>query len=341
MRPPLFRDRAHFTSAFADGLQRLTDGDTLGGLILALANARSEQTLWDRLAPSLEQRYSHWLQARAQGGLDAVPPDDRMVFDRLAEIGFDALQPVAERAVGPWRLQFNQLRSFRPPRMSDAVVSTLHTPFNPDGFHFNKPFLRPEILWQGDLAGHPTRWLYNKFPFAPLHTLLVIEPHACHPQWLTPDMHHTVWDIAAQLGEGLPGLGFGYNAYGAFSSVNHLHFQGYVGDATHRFPVEAGEWAHNGGEQAYPVACERHDTADSAWQFIEQLHRANTPYNLLYRPGQCYVLPRAFQGGYRHSDWTTGFAWAEMAGAFTLFDAKKMAALGGAAIAGEFALLRA
>jgi hypothetical protein len=62
---------------------------------------------------------------------------------------------------------------------------------------------------------------------------------------------------------------------------------------------------------------------------------------MLYRPGVCYLLPRAFQGSYRHADWTGGFAWSELAGAFTLFEAKKMATLDGAAIEAEFAKLKA
>jgi hypothetical protein len=33
-----------------------------------------------------------------------------------------------------------------------------------------------------------------------------------------------------------------------------------------------------------------------------------------------YVVQRAIQGSYTHSDWTAGFAWSELAGAVTTFD---------------------
>jgi hypothetical protein len=339
MLPELFQSRQQMQAAFADGLAAMLTEPGLGTFILVLANAGSETALWTRLGNELRVRFEELAALHAGGELVGAAPDDLAVFEQLLAVGFDRLQPVQQRAVGPWQLQFNHLRSFRPPRMSDVQVQGLHKPFDPAGFHFNKPFLRKEILWEGELQGLSTRWLYNKFPFAPLHTLLVLQPDAQRPQWLAEVDHHVVWQLAAALGEGLPGLGFGYNAYGAYSSVNHQHLQGYVRDGD-VYPVELDCWQHNGGDQPYPLTCLRHADAAAAWADIAALHAANVPYNLLYRPGHCYVLPRAFQGSYRHSDWTAGFAWSELAGAFTLFDAKKMAALDGAAIEAEFAKLR-
>lgn len=337
MMPSLFASRDAFQAAFTEGLEDMLDGDALGTFILVLANASSDVGLWRHLREPLARRFAELAAARA--GLADAAPDDRAVFERLCQLGFAHLRQVDHRSVGPWRLQFNQLRSFRPPRMSDVRVDTLHKPFDAAGFQFNKPFLKKEILWEGELAGSHTRWLYNKFPFAPLHSLLVIEPGSQRPQCLNAADHHQLWALTERLGEGLPGLGFGYNAYGAYASVNHQHFQGYVRDGE-GYPVEADCWWHNGGDRPYPVRCRRHADADAAWADIAALHAANTPYNLLYRPGHCYVLPRAFQGSYRHEPWTCGFAWSELAGAFTLFDAEKMAALDGAAITTEFAKLR-
>ena len=31
--------------------------------------------------------------------------------------------------------------------------------------------------------------------------------------------------LVKPLSENLPGIGFGYNSYGALASINHLHFQ--------------------------------------------------------------------------------------------------------------------
>jgi hypothetical protein len=339
MLPALFDSRAALQDAFADGLATMLGDDGLGTFILVLANAASEPALWQALREPLAARHADLAERHARGELAGAPPDDLAVFEQLLALGFDQLQLARHRSAGPWRLQFNQLRSFRPARVSDRRIDSLQAPFDPAGFNFNRPFLRKEILWEGELLGLPTRWLYNKFPFAPLHTLLVIDPEAQRPQLLREPDHAAVWQLAQALGAHLPGLGFGYNAYGAYASVNHQHLQGYVHDAE-MFPVELPCWRHNGGERSYPVACQRHQDRDSAWAALRALHAANTPYNLLYRPGVCYVLPRAFQGSYRHADWTAGFAWSELAGAFTLFEETKMAALDGAAIVAEFAKLR-
>jgi len=340
MLPALFRSRDALQTAFADGLAAMLADEGLGSFILVLANAGSEPALWSALQDRLAIRFAELSAAHGRGKLADAAPDDLAVFEQLLAVGFDQLQLARHRDVGPWQLQFNQLRAFRPPRMSDARVDSLRKPFDPAGFHFNKPFLKKEILWQGELLGVPCRWLYNKFPFAPLHTLLVMAPDEQRPQWLRESDHHAVWTLTERLGEGLRGLGFGYNAYGAYSSVNHQHLQGFVRDGD-RYPLELDCWMHNGGGLAYPVACQRHEDAASAWSAIAALHAANTPYNLLYRPGRLYVLPRAFQGSYRHADWTAGFAWSELAGGFTLFDATKMAALDGAAIEAEFSKLKA
>jgi hypothetical protein len=339
MLPELLQSRAALQAGFADGLETMLQEQGLGTFILVLANAASEPVLWERLAEPLGARYRQLVERHAAAGLADAPPDDLGVFERLQSLGFERLQPVVHRQVGPWQLQFNQLRSLRPPRASDQRIDQLQRPFDPAGFHFNKPFLRKEILWEGELLGLRTRWLYNKFPFAPLHTLLVLQPDEQRPQWLAEQHHQAIWELTALLGERLTGLGFGYNAYGAYASVNHQHLQGYVHDGD-GFAVELPCWEHNGGDHPYPLACQRHEDPAAAWAAIAALHAANTPYNLLYRPGRLYLLPRAFQGSYRHAGWTAGFAWAEVCGSVTLFDAKKMAALDGAAIVTELTKLR-
>ncbi len=55
--------------------------------------------------------------------------------------------------------------------MADAVIDSLQKPVDPVGFHFDQPFLRREILREGQLEGQSFRLLHNKFPFAPLHGL--------------------------------------------------------------------------------------------------------------------------------------------------------------------------
>jgi hypothetical protein len=311
--PDILRD------AFEKRLTELLELDQLGVFILVLANAGFERQTFDRLQRPLAVAFERWrrrLHDQDPFVTDA-PADDIEVLRRLCALGFEHLGTTRWRSLGPWQLQFNPLRALRPPRLSHAVPSGLCQAFDPAEFHFNKPFLHQEIFWQGTLAGAPLRLLYNKFPFAELHGLLVPHPEACKPQFLSRQDHELVWRIGTELGPQLPGLGFAYNAYGAYASVNHLHFQMFV-RTKGRYPVESSRWFHNGGPVSYPVPVQRHEDSGSAWQALQSLHVAGRAYNLLYRPGCLYILERAMQGGYAHAAWTAGFAWSEMAGAITV-----------------------
>lgn len=318
----------------------MLEQDLLGVFVLVLANACFEPAMFERLRVPLRRAFDTWCARFDEGHIAArdAAADDVAVFHRVRQLGFDRLNPTRWRKVGPWQLQYNQLRALRPPRMSRVVVKCLQQPFDANGFHFDKPFLRRETLWQGDLLGAPVRLLYNKFPFADLHGLLVPAPAARKPQALTEPDHCLVWRVAARLGKSLPGFGFGYNAYGAYSSVNHLHFQCFVRGDGH-YPVEADCWRHNGGDRPYPAAVERFDDPGEAWAALMRLHAKGRPYNLLYRPGLLYLLTRRLQGDYQHSDWTGGFAWSEMMGAVTLFDEQPFKELRAADIEAEFARL--
>jgi hypothetical protein len=311
--PGILRD------AFENRLTELLELDRLGVFILVLANACFERQTFDRLQRPLALAFERWRRRLHDQDpcVMGAPADDIEVLRRLCALGFEHLGTTRWRSLGPWQLQFNPLRALRPPRLSHAVPSGLRQAFDAAGFHFNRPFLHKEIFWQGCLAGTPLRLLYNKFPFAELHGLLVPDPQACKPQFLTRQDHELVWRIGNELGPKLPGLGFAYNAYGAYASVNHLHFQMFV-RSQGRFPVESSRWCHNGGPGSYPVPVQCHEDSGSAWQGIQRLHAAGRPYNLLYRPGRVYVLGRAVQGGHVHAAWTTGFAWSEMAGAITV-----------------------
>jgi ATP adenylyltransferase/5',5'''-P-1,P-4-tetraphosphate phosphorylase II len=210
---------------------------------------------------------------------------------------------------------FNPLRALRPPRISGQTFAGLLRPFDPAGFHFNKPFLAKELLWEGSLAGKPARLLYNKFPFARLHGLLVPEPMRELPQFLTPELHGWAWDLCTP--SGVPGLCLGYNSTSAGASVNHLHFQSFV--QTSPLPVQDARFIHNGGDHAYPLPCLRFADAESAWFHLDQLHQDNTPYNLIYSQGCLHCIARVPQDNDKLSAASRGFGWSEMAGAITLF----------------------
>lgn len=308
--------------AFAAGLDKMLENDGLGVFILVCANAGFDPQLWLGLEEKLRNRFEHhaaqYRDALQNGSTLPDADDDVMVFLKMLAIGFESLQLTERRKAGPWELQFNQLRSFRPPRMAHKTVETLHEPFNENGFHFNKPFLRKECFWEGELEGREVELLYNKFPFVDHHGLLVPQREHNAPQYLTHDDHRYLWRVCEHLGETLPEIAFGYNAYGAFASVNHLHFQ--MSMRRQPLPVQLPHWQHNGGDIPYPSDCHRFDDMETAWDFIDRLHIVNTTYNLLYVPGALYVLSRHMQGSYSHAEWTGGFAWYEMCGGAVTFN---------------------
>lgn len=305
-----------FQDRFVTGLQQMLTGDSLGAFILALANSMQDTTLRQRLAPDLQRTFAR-LSQQAHGD---APPDDQAAFAALLPLGCEALGVWEYLSVGQWEVVLNPLRALRPARASHAAFSTLQQAFAPDKFHFNKPFLRPEILWEGTWDGMALRVLYNKFPFTPWHTLVVPDPAANLPQYLNRTYHMRMMALATLGGENLPGFGIAYNSSGAYASVNHLHFQGFVRPTA--LPVEAAHWAHNGGTLPYPLACQRYADADIAWDKIASLHQANQPYNLLYRNGYCYVMPRRGQGSLPLPAWAAqGVGWHETCGVFNITDA--------------------
>ncbi|MDP2786979.1 MAG: hypothetical protein Q8O79_02740 [Pseudomonadota bacterium] len=326
--------------AFSEGLAEMLEKHRgLGVTILVLANAAFDAALWQRLAAPLAERHAELAATitatlRRGGRLDE-PDDDVLVFLKLLAIGFERLQTTQHRRAGPWNLSFNPIRALRPPRMSEAKVAQLLRPFDPAGFHFNKPFLAREVLWEGELAGKAARLLYNKFPFARLHGLLVPEPARELPQFLTPELHGWAWDVSAQAGAAVPGFCLAYNSYGALASVNHLHFQSFVQEGP--LPVQDAAFIHNGGELAYPLPCRCFTDRQAAWFHLDELHSQGTPYNLIYAADCLHVLARAPQGSRAQAAWNPGFGWSELAGTITLFSREEFERLSETEIAAELA----
>lgn len=317
----LFGSRAELEAGFAAGLATmLARHRGLGVYILVLANALQDPALWARLRDPLRERH-HFLErdivaALRQGRRVPEPDDDLLVFLKLLAIGFDYLAPVEHKhLVDPaggiaWEVQFNPVRALRPVRMSDARVEGIMRPFDHRGFHFNKPFLGKEVLWEGELAGKPARLLYNKFPFAPLHGLLVPEPALERPQFLTPELHGWAWVVTRRLGAALPGFGLGFNSYGAHASVNHLHFQTYVRERL--LPAQAYPGA------SYPLPRLVFSEPEAAWFALDELHEKGQIYNLVYSSDGVLVIPRVRQGETPPETWASGFAWSEVAGVFPI-----------------------
>ena len=319
-QPSPFASLAALEQNFADGLSAMLEGHHgLGVYILVLANAAYDKTLWARLAPALARRHAELAEALTdtlwRGEKLAEPDDDVMVFLKLNMIGFNRLRLMECRRAGPWDVMFNPIRALRPPRISGQAFEGLLRPFDPAGFHFNKPFLAKELLWEGHLAGKPARLLYNKFPFARLHGLLVPEPMRELPQSLTPELHGWAWHLCAHAG--MRGLCLGYNSHGAGASVNHLHFQSFV--QKDPLPVQDPRFAHNGGSESYPLPCKRFTEPADAWLELDRLHEQDTPYNLIYSKNCLHLVARVPQDSGKLSAQSRGYGWSEMAGAVTLF----------------------
>jgi ATP adenylyltransferase/5',5'''-P-1,P-4-tetraphosphate phosphorylase II len=336
-----FSSLESFQHAFTTGLTGLLQKGGLGPFILVCANASFDKRVGAATAEGLKGLYealsAEYVEALSSGKPIQAVEEDLLVFLKLHAVGFARLQATETRHAGPWEVQFNQLRSFRPKRITTQVPQTLHVPFDEAGFHFNKPFMQKEAFWSGKLSGRHATLYYNKYPFADFHGLLVPERESCLSQFLTEAHHFYLWQVTHDLSRTLEGVGFGYNSLGAFASVNHLHFQMFVKPAG--LPVMAAEWQHNGGSKPYPTHCAAFDSAAAAWVYLSGLHDKNIPYNLLYSKERLYIFPRKKQGCYAQPEWTSGFAWLEMAGGMIMFNRESYASLDQATIGQELGKL--
>lgn len=321
--PGPFESLSVFREKFNIGLHELIDEQQLGTFILCLANATQHEDLFEELKPKLLQQYEFFCEQYRKdlehGNQLDVVEEDLLVFLKLHTIGFENIKLSQLRNESQWQCQFNHIRSFRPRRISSFHNDNeITAPYDKYTFNFNKPFMAKECFWQGDLNGKQLDLFYNKYPFTDLHGIFVPEREACHPQLLTLDMHSYIWSIAEQLSGALPGAGFGYNSYGAYASVNHLHFQMFI--EPQGLPVTADTWQHNEGSEQYPLQIHRLDNVKNAWDIISKLHDSRQPYNLLYTAGSVYIIPRKVQGTVKVPIWSSGFTWYELCGAMLMFN---------------------
>lgn len=305
---PIFQSTQNFETNFVDGLDKTLENDELGVFILVLANALFDDKLWKKLKLKLANKFE---QLKSQPITGA--PDDVNVFNQLIKLDFDNLQVTEWRDIGGFEVQYNLLRTLRPQRMSSAKTKGMSVDFNEDGFHFNKPFLQKEIFWEGEFFSKKVSLLYNKFPFAPLHGLVVVEREQQHPQLLTFELHQFAWMMTNSVSIGIPGFSLAYNAYGAYASVNHFHLQCFVREKP--LPLE--------NDKKYPLVYYWFEALSDAWEFIEALHRDEQPYNLVYQNNKILCVVRQRQDDYTHADWTAGYAWYETCGGISTFDLER------------------
>jgi hypothetical protein len=340
MLPAPFQSAKQFRLHFEGGLTNLLlTSSQIGEDILVLANANFHGGIWQRLGSALQlrlqSRADEFAQVRSSGNQPPGAPDDVATFNALLTQGIHALRPVRTRREGPWELQHNPLRGLRPARHSQTIVKGIRRDFDPAQFHFDKPFLRREMLWEGTLCGRAATLLYNKFPFADFHGLLVPEIAQHRPQFLDGKDLVYLWELGEVLHEALPGFGIAYNSYGAHASVNHLHLQTFLREIP--LPIADPRWTHNGGSQAYPLASRR---LDELWQMADNiagLHAQTTPYHLIFTGGAWFCIPRQAQGLVNYPRWLGALAWLEAGGGFSLLSDEDFLHLGATDIAAAMA----
>lgn len=337
----LFLSSEKYKNIFNDGIINMAQDGGLGTFILAMANATFDKEIFaatkDILNINFLQLSNEYINYLTGGRKINVVDEDLLVFLKMICVGFDQLQTTTFRNESDWELQFNHVRGFRPNRMSQHKVHNLFEDFTSSEFNFNKPFMAKERLWEGEYRDNQISLYYNKYPFTNYHTLLVPERKKELPQYLQLSYHNMVWHFLESIGEKIKGVGMGYNSRGAFSSVNHLHFQLFIRDKS--LPVTDAKWLHNGGNEIYPVTCYVFSNNKESGEFIENLNKNNTAYNLLYFPGKVYCLPRKMQGSYQHAEWTPGFSWYELAGGLLMANKDNFDGLTTDEIKHEFSLL--
>ena len=313
-----------YKQAFEQGISTILQNRTAGTFILACANIFQHPEMFDKNRQILRDVYQHienyYNTCRIQNQRPDDSADDITVMEKILEIGLDNLEPLQSRRVetadAVYQLSFNQLRSFRPERMSTASDITLNTPFQPDGFHFNKPFLRKEIFSEGEYKGRHISLLYNKFPFVRYHALLVADKSQQHNQYLSKDYLDYIFELQTSTQKMIPELVVTYNSLGAGASVNHLHFQVFLEASP--LPLFSEKFIHNGGTVPYPAPCIVFTDIDHCWGFIQELHKKNTPFNLLFKAERLYCLPRKITSGNQSGINLSMSGWSEIAGTFTM-----------------------
>ena len=171
-------DKKTFQHLFIENLLEMLLSEELGTFVLVLANSMQDEKTHAALKEELGRVFIKHKAALDEGFLRAAP-DDLEVFKKLIETGVENYSIWTRVFKDHWLQIYNPLRALRPERASSEIFSEITKTFNPDGFHFNKPFLKPEIFWKGGVVSDDKEIdcsvLYNKFPFLPYHFLFVPE----------------------------------------------------------------------------------------------------------------------------------------------------------------------
>ena len=146
--------------------------------------------------------------------------------------------------------------------------------------------------------------------------MLVIDKTQHHNQFLTKDYLDYIFQLQADSEQYIPELVITYNSMGAGASVNHLHFQIFL--ETKPLALFSPGVVRNGGSAPYPASCCIFNDTERCWHYLQQLHHANAPYNLVFKNNKIFCLPRKLPSETFYELNVASSGWSEMAGAFTL-----------------------
>jgi len=324
------KDFPQFKKLFVEKLKNMLSDEELGAYILVLANSLQDSFLKNELQVDLKNNFKALKESYLAGTLKATK-DDLDVFEKILDMDVNDLPVWRSRTEGDWLVVFNIMRQLRPARASSQVLSSIIQAFDGDKFHFNKAFLKPEILWEGEYDARRVRVLYNKFPFSDYHLIIAVSPELNRAQVLDEEMHHFIYSLVQNENEVLPGLGVGFNSLAAGASVNHLHFQGFIRNQD--FSIEVMD------ENSFPLNVSCCTSSESAWQKIALLIQNDIAFNCLYLKEKCYVVPRLYQGCVSLPEWLDGAGWIDVAGVMTVSDYKTFCDLKEAPIGQALSLL--
>ena len=186
-------DVTQFKHLFVNQLKNMLSPDELGAFILVLANAQQDSFLKNELSDGLNKIFTQLKNKFNSDDLNATQ-DDSDVFKQLLEVDLSKIPTWQNKKCGDWDVVYNSIRKLRPARASTEILESIYQDYDETKFHFNKPFLKPEILWQGSYKSYSQKnknvsVLYNKFPFSDYHLLLAISPEKNLPQFLTQEIH--------------------------------------------------------------------------------------------------------------------------------------------------------
>ncbi len=315
-----------YQQAFEEGLLKILNNKTSGTFILVCANIFQHHELLKKYKPILGEAFTHiknyYQQCKQNNQQPNDAIDDITVMNKIISIGFNNLNPIQTKQLSTnattYQINYNQLRSFRPARMSSTQDVCLNTVFNPDGFHFDKAFLKKEIFAEGKMNGRKISLLYNKFPFVEYHALLVLDKTQQHNQFLTKETLDYIFNLQKTCTTNIPELVITYNSIGAGASVNHLHFQVFI--ETMPLAIFLSDATHEDAAESYPAHYRAFKELNKCWGYLQQLHHTNTPYNLLFKNKKIICLPRKSATKTFSGFNVSSYGWAEMAGVFTLND---------------------